>query len=143
MLSELAKIGPSAVTQPFWDACARRELRLQRCGGCGRFRHPPLPGCPRCGSPASDWPLLSGRGRVFSFTIVHHPALPSLQGDVPYNVVVVEPEDAPGARLISNLVDVAPSDVRIGLEVEIAWDEIHADLVLPRFRPVGARETAR
>jgi uncharacterized OB-fold protein len=137
MLGELAKIGPSAVTRPFWEACARRELRLQRCSSCGRFRHPPLPGCPRCGSPESDWPLLSGRGRVFSYTVVHHPALPALQGDVPYNVVVVELADAPGARLISNLLDVRPSALAIGLEVEIAWDEVRADLVLPRFRAVG------
>jgi len=143
MLSELAKVGPNAITRPFWEACARRELRLQRCAACGRFRHPPLPGCPRCGSPASEWPLLSGRGRVFSFTIVHHPAIPTLQPDVPYNVVVVELEGAPGARLISNLLDVPPSAVRIDLEVEIAWDEVRPDLLLPRFRPIRAVEGER
>jgi uncharacterized OB-fold protein len=143
MLSELARIGPNAVTRPFWEACARRELRLQRCAACGRFRHPPLPGCPHCGSSASEWPLLSGRGRLFSFTIVHHPALPGLQGDVPYNVIVVELEDAPGARLISNLLDVPPSGVRIGLAVEVAWDEVRADLVFPRFRPARVHEAAR
>ena len=143
MLSELAKIGPNAITRPFWEACARRELRLQRCAACGRFRNPPLPGCPRCGAAASEWPLLSGRGRVFSFTIVHHPAIPTLGADVPYNVVVVELEGAPGARLISNLLDVSPSDVRIGLEVEIVWDEVRPDLVLPRFRPIPPIEGSR
>ena len=143
MLSELARIGPSAVTRPFWDACVRRELRLQRCVGCGRFRHPPLPGCPHCGSAASEWPLLSGRGRLFSFTVVHHPALPSLQGDVPYNVVVVELDGAPGARLIGNVIDVEPAGLRIGLEVEIAWDEVRADLVLPRFRSAVRSEAGR
>jgi uncharacterized protein len=143
MLSELANIGPNAVTRPFWEACARRELRIQRCGGCGRFRHPPLPGCPHCGSSASEWPLLSGRGRVFSFTVVHHPAIPTLQGDVPYNVVVVELADAPGARLISNLLDTPPSALRVGLELEIAWDEVRSGVVLPRFRPVGGSGATR
>ena len=77
-----------------------------------RVRQPPSPGCPWCGSPRSDWPLLSGRGRVFSYTIVHHPATPDLARSVPYNVVVVEPDDAPAVRLISNLLDAAPEEVR-------------------------------
>jgi uncharacterized OB-fold protein len=143
MLSDLATVGPNAITRPFWEACARRELRLQRCAACGRFRQPPLPGCPHCGSAASDWPLLAGRGRVFSFTVVHHPAIPNLQGEVPYNVVVVELEGAPGARLISNLLDVAPGELRIGLEVEIAWDEPRPGLVLPRFRRARPSEAPR
>ena len=139
MLSDLARIGPSAVTRPFWDACSRRELRLQRCADCGRFRQPPLPGCPHCGSPASEWPLLSGRGRVFSFTVVHHAAFPALAPEVPYNVAVIALDDAPGARLISNVLDVVPAGLSIGLAVEVAWDEVRPDLVLPRFRPVGGR----
>jgi len=137
MLADLAQIRPTAVTRPFWEACARRELRLQRCTGCGRFRHPPLPGCPQCGGPDSEWPLLSGRGAIFSFTIVHHAAFPSLQGDVPYAIVVVELEDAPGARLISNVPSVDPAALRIGLPVEVAWDAVRPDLVLPRFRPLA------
>lgn len=134
MLADLAGIGPDAITRPFWEACARRELRLQRCAGCGRFRQPPSPGCPRCGSARSDWPLVSGRGTVFSYTVVHHAAVPPLASEVPYNVVVVELDDAPGARLISNLLDVPPDEVRVGLRVEVAWDVVRDDLVLPRFR---------
>lgn len=134
MLAALASIGPDATTAPFWDACRRRELRLQRCGDCGVFRQPPSPGCPHCGSARSDWPLLSGRGSVFSYTIVHHAAVPPLAPEVPYNVVVVELDDAPGARLISNLLDVAPEDVAVGMRVMVAWDEVRPDVVLPRFR---------
>lgn len=137
MLADLAHVGPDETTRPFWDACLKRELRLQRCAGCGRFRQPPSPGCPHCGSPRSDWPLLSGRGTVFSFTIVHHAALPSLLADVPYAVIVVEPDEAPGARVISNLLGTAPGEVAIGMRVEVAWDEVRADLVLPRFRRVA------
>jgi uncharacterized OB-fold protein len=137
LLAGLAAIAPDANTRPFWEACRRRELRVQRCSQCGRFRHPPLPGCPRCGSPESDWPTLSGRGRVFSFTIAHHAAMPPLAADVPYNVIVVELDDAPGARLISNLLGAEPAMLRIGMAVEIAWDEVGEGLVLPRFRPAS------
>jgi len=137
MLASLAALAPDPTTAPFWDACRRRELRLQRCADCSTFRQPPSPGCPRCGSARSDWPLLSGRGTVFSYTIVHHAAVPPLAGDVPYNVVVVELDDAPGARLISNVLDAEPSDVTVGMRVEIAWDEVRPDVVLPRFRRAG------
>jgi hypothetical protein len=134
MLAALAGISPDPTTSPFWDACRKRELRLQRCADCGVFRQPPSPGCPRCGSAHSDWPLLSGRGTVFSYTIVHHAAVPPLAAEVPYNVVVVELDDAPGARLISNLLDVAPDDVAVGMRVQVVWDEARPDVVLPRFR---------
>lgn len=140
LLADLATISPDALTAPFWDACRRRELRVQRCAECGRFRQPPSHGCPHCGSPRYEWPLLSGKGSVFSYTVVHHAAVPNLANDVPYVVAVIELLDAPGARLISNLLDVAPEDVRVGMPVEIAWDEVRDEVVLPRFRPAsGAR----
>jgi uncharacterized OB-fold protein len=138
MLPELAQIGPDPHTHEFWDACRRRELRLQRCSDCGRFRHPPIPGCPHCGSPRSHWPQVSGRGTVFSYTVVHHAAIPSLASQVPYVVVVVEVEGAEGARMISNLLDTAPEAVSVGMAVEVVWDELPDGFVLPRFRPARA-----
>jgi len=138
MLEVLADVSPDAATRPFWDACRRRELRLQRCSDCGAFRQPPSAGCPHCGCARSDWPLLEGRGTVFSYTIVHHAAVPPLAAEVPYNVVVVALDDAPGARLISNLLDVAPEDLAVGMRVQVAWDEVKPDVVLPRFRRVEA-----
>lgn len=138
MLEILADVSPDAATRPFWDACRRRELCLQRCCDCNAFRQPPSAGCPHCGSARSDWPLLSGLGTVFSYTIVHHAAVPPLAAEVPYNVVVVALDDAPGARLISNLLDVAPADVAVGMRVQVAWDEVKPDVVLPRFRRVEA-----
>jgi uncharacterized OB-fold protein len=134
LLRELATIHPDLHTREFWEACARRELRFQRCGGCGAFRHPPLTGCPHCGSTESGWVRVRGRGRVFSHTTVHHPAIPQVQGDVPYNVVVVEFDDAPGARVISNVLDAPQDAVRVGLELDLVWDEPQPGVVLPRFR---------
>src|SRR5262249_21970983 len=129
---------PDPQTREFWDACRRRELRLQRCADCGRFRQPPLPGCPRCGSPRSQWSPASGRGRVYSYTIVHHAAVPALAAAVPYAMVVAELDDAPGARLISNLVETPFDALAIGLAVEVVWDEPREGVVLPRFRAARA-----
>jgi uncharacterized OB-fold protein len=138
LLPALADIHPDRDTGVFWDACRRRELRLQRCSDCGRFRQPPLPGCPRCGSARSDWPRLAGSGRVFSYTVVHHAAVPDLAADVPYTVVVVELDGAPDARLISNLVEAPPETAFVGMPVELVWDEPRPGVVLPRFRPARA-----
>jgi uncharacterized OB-fold protein len=68
---------------------------------------------------------------------VVHPALPEIAGDVPYNVVVVEFDDAPGARLISNVLDTPPEDVHVGMELDLVWDEPRPGVVLPRFRAAG------
>lgn len=134
---EIATIHPDADSRPFWEFCAAHELRFQRCTACGRFRHPPKTGCPHCGSTEAEWARTAGRGGVFSYTIIHHPTVPALAEAVPYNVVVVEFDDAPGVRLISNLVGVPPDALRIGMQVEVAWDEAGAGVVLPRFRTVG------
>jgi hypothetical protein len=136
MLDALAQLSPDVHTRPFWDACRRRELRFQRCTACRRFRHPPLPGCPDCGATTHEWIRVAGRGRVFSYTIAHHAAVPSLASDVPYNVVVVEFDDAPGARLVTNVVGAPPEAVRIGLTVELSWDAVSPDVILPRCRLV-------
>jgi len=133
LLAPLARVSPNALTRPFWDACRRRELRIQRCDACERFRHPPLSGCPSCGSTAVTWQRMSGEGRIFSYTVVHHPAMPALAEMVPYVVVVVTPDDAPGVHLISNLLDVPPEAVSVDAPVTLAWDEV-GEVVLPRFR---------
>ena len=109
LLEEFAAIHPDLHTRDFWEACGRHELQFQRCGACGTFRSPPMTGCRHCGSTEVEWVVVSGRGRVFSHTTVVHPALPEIAGDVPYNVVVVEFDDAPGARLISNVLDTPPT----------------------------------
>src|SRR5262245_18043995 len=103
MLEELATIHPDLNTKEWWDFCARRELRFQQCVDCGKFRFPPLTGCRYCASTRSLWQRVAGHGRVFSHTTVVHPVIPSISHDVPYNVVVVEFDDAPGVRLISNV----------------------------------------
>lgn len=139
LLQPLAQIHPDARTRGFWDACRRRELRFQRCAECGAFRHPPLGGCPHCASAASEWAVVEGPARVFSYTVVHHAAVPTLAGDVPYIVVVVEFDDAPGARLVSNLLGTPIEDVRIGMELELCWDEVAPEVLLPRFKPKGGR----
>lgn len=120
----------------WWAACARHELTIQRCGDCGAFRHPPRPVCPRCRSFAFVWQPVSGRGVIFSYTVAHHAVHPALRERTPYTVVVVELDDAGGARLVSNLSDDAVAPPEIGQAVEVVWDDVTEDISLPLFRRV-------
>ncbi|HUI27753.1 MAG TPA: OB-fold domain-containing protein, partial [Candidatus Kryptonia bacterium] len=91
---------PNPDNAGFWEGCRNRELRLQRCRGCGTVRHPPRPMCPQCTSTEYEWMRASGRGTIYSFTIVHGPTLPVFQARAPYNVVVVQLDEGP--YLVSN-----------------------------------------
>src|SRR5262245_3236217 len=88
-------IGPNA---EFYAWAARGELRLQRCADCGTWRHPPRHRCASCGSVAATWERVTGRGKVFSWTITHQQLDPAFA--VPYAVVIVELEEGP--RLVGN-----------------------------------------
>lgn len=124
-------------TLPWWQACAAHRLLVQRCRACGRTRLPPRPLCPECRSFDAEWVEVSGRGTIYTYTIVHRAPVASLRGRPPYVVIVVELDDAGGARLASNLVDAAPERVRVGLRVEVAWEDMGPALAVPRFRPLA------
>ena len=120
--------------QQYWNFLARRELRIQRCVKCGRFRHPPMPFCGRCGSGDTEWAAVPGTGSVFSYTIVHHAAHSALKESVPYNIAVVHLDGADDVRLVSNILDAKPEEMKVGLRVVLAWDDNGEGTALPRFR---------
>jgi uncharacterized OB-fold protein len=116
---------------PFWDAARRHELVVQRCSGCGAHRFPARDICSRCLSREATWERVSGRGTVFSFAVMHqayHPAFP-----VPYAVVVVELEE--GARMLTNVVGCPLDEIAIGMPVEVTFEDLTAEVTLPKFRP--------
>jgi len=124
-------ITTSPATEPFWQAARESRLVAPRCGNCGHFRLPPTPFCPQCQSIEVDWVQLSGRATVYSFAVVHgFPGLP----DITLVPVVVDLPDAPGARLVSNVIDVDPAEVYIGMPLEVTFSAIADGWQLPLFR---------
>jgi uncharacterized OB-fold protein len=121
------------LTEAFWTGGARGELRIQRCRTCGRHLHPPGPVCRVCLSRELTAEVVSGRGTVHTFTVNHQAWRPDL--DEPYVIAVVELVDAPGVRLLTNIVDCDPEDVVIGLPVRVRFED-HGDVHLPLFVPV-------
>jgi uncharacterized OB-fold protein len=122
-----------ATTLPFWQAAAEHRLVVQRCTGCGHTRLPPAPVCPECRSADADWKQLSGRGEVYTYTVVHRP-LAAGQA-LPFVIAVIALEGGGGVRMISNVVGAKPEDVRVGMPVEVVWEDMSAELAIPRFRP--------
>jgi uncharacterized protein len=115
----------------FWAGTAAGELRIQRCGGCGALRHPPGPMCPHCNGTEPTHVVASGLGEVYSYVVHHHPPVPG--HTLPFVVALVELEE--GVRLLAELVDVAPDDVRVGLPVRIGFTKVDDELTMPVWRP--------
>ncbi|MFJ6852334.1 Zn-ribbon domain-containing OB-fold protein [Streptomyces sp. NPDC091271] len=138
--SEYVHITTDSHTEPFWTAAREKRLTAPSCGSCGHFRLPPTPFCPECQSQEVNWVELSGRATVFSFSVVR--GFPGLK-DIVLVPVVVDLPDAPGARLVSNVIDVAPEDVTIGMELQVAFHPISDDWLLPVFRPAEATAVDR
>lgn len=118
----------------YWEHIRNRELRIQRCTECGTFRHPPMPNCPSCRSRSMEWAHVSGNGEVFSYTIVHYAPHPALKTAVPFNIAVVLLEGADDVRIVSNVIDAEPEEMRIGMPVKLAWEATSDGGWLPRFR---------
>ena len=119
----------------FWTGGAEGELRFTRCTACGHYLHPPSPRCPVCLSDAIEPSAVSGRGRVYTYTINRRAWVPGLE--VPFVLAVVELEEQPGLRLVTNIVDCAPGDVEIGMPVEVTFVQ-RADAYVPVFRPAAS-----
>jgi uncharacterized OB-fold protein len=128
------RISVDPSTEPFWAAAKEGRLTAPQCSRCGRFHLPPRPYCPECQGHEFNWPTLSGKATVYSFAICHKSPYPDIP-DFDYVPVVVDLDGAPGTRLVSNLIDVSPADVAIGMAVEVNWNPIQDGWKIPIFRP--------
>lgn len=123
----------------FWEGCKRHELLFQKCKGCGTYRFPPRPLCHRCQSSDTEWVKSSGKGMIHSYTILSHaknsPLHPAFANEAPYAVILVELADEKGFFFVSNIINCKPEDVRIGMPVEVVFDDVTNEITLPKFRP--------
>jgi uncharacterized OB-fold protein len=132
--AELIALTPDVFTAPFWDAARDHRLVVPRCTSCGTFRFPPSAFCYVCRTQEVEWVEQEGRGTLYSYTVAWHPLLPDVSDAVPYIPAVVELPDT-GVRIVANLVDVRPSEVRIGMALALVWRDVHDDVTVATFRP--------
>lgn len=128
---------PNQDSQAYWDALREHRLTFQKCAKCGTIRHYPRPVCDQCYSMEVTWVDASGRGKVHSWSVSHHPFHPGLKADVPYALVTADMEE--GVRMQAQLKNADGSIVRdaaglkIGTPVEVRFEKVKDDLVLPYF----------
>jgi uncharacterized OB-fold protein len=125
---------PDADSKEFWDGCHRHELQLQKCNKCNNFHYPPAPVCPVCFSSDVKWEKVSGKGEVYTFSIVRRAPNPDWEADVPYTLAVVQLEQGP--RMVTNIIGIKPEEVKIGMKVQVAFEDATENYSLPKFKPV-------
>ena len=126
---------PSELTQFFWDGVARGELVIQRCNNCGMYIHEPLPHCRFCLSTDLGSAQVSGRAVLDTFTIVMQPYHPFFMSKVPYNLSIVELEEQPGLKMVTNVVDCDEADLTVGMPLVVTFREAAPGITLPYFKP--------
>jgi hypothetical protein len=121
-------------TQPFWDAAKRGKLVLQYCPESGRFQHYPRPVSIYTGKRNLEWREVSGHGKVYAYTVTRAP-MPGFENRVPYVVATVELDE--GVRILGNILNCPPENVKIGMEVKLCWEKLSDEIMYPAFEPAG------
>jgi uncharacterized protein len=121
---------PSSFTRPFWEATRERRLLLQYCTVARKFQHYPRPVSIYTGRKTIEWRAVAGTGLIYAFTATHR-APPAFRGREPYIVATIELDE--GVRLMSNVIDRAPNDARIGARVRLAWSPMTGGFNFPTF----------
>ena len=120
-------------TKPYWEYCQKHELRMQKCTQCGHIRFPISILCPQCHSMDSQWEKLSGKGSIYSYTVYRVAYHPAFKNDIPYVVAIIQLDEGP--RMESNIIGCKPENVKIEMRVEVSFEDVTAEVSLPKFKP--------
>ncbi len=118
----------------FWKAVKQRKLVFQRCKDCGEWLHPPRPMCYKCKSDDLGWEESTGKGKIYSYVVYTRTVNPLYT--VPFEVVLVEMDDEK-VRFLSNMKDTDPDELKIGMPVEVCFEQITDEWPLPWFKKAG------
>lgn len=123
---------PTTLSAPFWAAAGRGELVVPRCSACGLRFFVPEPACPRCLSQKWEYAACSGRGTVYSVTVVHRTPGPGFE--TPFALSIIDLDDD-GPALLTHVVGCDPDKVEIGMRVRVLFRRLTEEIVLPYFTP--------
>lgn len=126
------------LNREFWTGGSVGELRIQRCGECQVWQHPPRARCPRCASAEVTYQAVSGRATVYTFTLVHHAYRPGLA--LPVVVALVELAEQPGLRITTSITGCPPDQVAIGQDVRVVFEDQSDGIFVPLFEPIGIEQ---
>jgi len=119
--------------RPWWEALQRHELYVQKCRDCGDLRYHPRAQCTNCLSPRTEWVRCSGRGKVYTFTATYQNQGDGFRESLPYIMAWVVLEE--GVKMLTNLVECRPEEAKIGMPVEVVYEDVTPQVTLAKFRP--------
>ncbi len=128
---------PDESTRFYWEGALAGRLMIQRCAACSRYQHPPAPACTRCLADDMVPTEVSGRGTLYTFIIAHQAFDAAFLDELPYVVALVELEEQPGLRLLTNILEAPHEDLKIGMPLEVTFER-RGEWSLPKFRPALA-----
>jgi uncharacterized OB-fold protein len=110
--------------QPFFDAAAQGKLLVKRCTACGESHHYPRAICPYCGSDRTEWKEASGRGVIYSWSVLRR---------VPQPYALAYVTLAEGPTMMTNIVDTDLDKIRIGQNVKVVFKPTDGGPPVPMF----------
>jgi uncharacterized OB-fold protein len=123
--------------EPFWEGAARGRLVLPRCRACHRFLWYPRTWCSACATADVDWVEASGRGTIYTFTVVRRSAAPGYADHLPYVLAYVQLAEGP--RVLTNIRTCNPESLHVGKQVRAVFDAV-GETALPRFEVAGGSD---
>ncbi len=121
--------------RPFWDGTRDKKLLIQKCSDCEKYIFYPRMACPFCFSDNIEWVETSGKGTIYSFTVVESNAPSPFVQDMPYVIAVVILEE--GVRMLTNIVECNPDALQCDQAVEVTFVKRNDEFTMPMFRPVA------
>jgi len=118
---------PNVETQAFWDAAAGGRLLIKKCAGCGEAHYYPRAICPFCFSDRTDWVEASGRGTIYTYSVMR-------RAPVPYAIAYVTLAEGP--TMMTNIVDCDLDRIAIGQAVRLVFKPSEGGPPVPMFTPV-------
>lgn len=119
--------------RPFWKAACEGRLIIQQCRDCKKFIFYPRIACIHCSSENIEWVEASGKGTIYSYTVVETNAPSAFMKDVPYVIAIVRLEE--GVQMLTNIVGCDPYQVRCDMPVQVTFEKLDDEFSLPKFRP--------
>jgi uncharacterized protein len=118
-------------SRPYWEGLQQGELRIQRCDACECAVFYPRAFCPHCHADTLSWIVASGRGTIYSYTVVHQ-AFGPFAAEAPFCAAIVELEE--GVRMMTRIINAPRERIVIGAAVRVTFEQVGEDLTLPYFR---------
>lgn len=126
---------PTPWSKPFWDGCKKGKLLVQQCKSCQKYVFYPKLFCPFCLSEDLNWVEATGKGKIYTYTVVYSYQPTEFSEDVPYIVAVIDLEE--GVRMMSNIVKCRPQEVKCDMDVEVVFEKVTDEVTLPKFIPAS------